>query len=474
MLRKISLLLITFILITAATIVAGADDESGITVYTNDIVTTDLDTTFIEGEVPVADGQEIVIQHGVHIIASKAMPKTGAPASFRIKVPAEYLDADAPVSLRVRATAGSKVSESLPAKVEITYKPRETQTVKTGSSEYNLTLPGIKESLDTETTSGSDVMYISNNPDVVSVDEEGTLIPVGQGEAEISVKALGNSRYDGAETSVDVKVDEIDAYSVTFHSSIKGEEEEQTDEQIINVGESTSLESVPFECSEHQFLGWATEEGGLVEYNNEATVTDLAAKGENQDLYAVWTGDGARAAVAWAIQIANDDSFNYGDKPEANAIGCYFCGTNCGPVKYNKPSGYEKTYVCLTFVGAAYAHGAEDPEIYYADRRGKMPLYLNDDNFSKFSCWEKIGRCCDLTLDDLKPGDVLIQWSDYNDNDGHACMYAGNGDIVESSGGGWSSNSIGLKKGEAAGRLSSYGGDSINYVMRYVGPNAED
>ena len=40
MLRKISLLLITFILITAATIVAGADDESGITVYTNDIVTT--------------------------------------------------------------------------------------------------------------------------------------------------------------------------------------------------------------------------------------------------------------------------------------------------------------------------------------------------------------------------------------------------------------------------------------------------
>ena len=135
MLRKISLLLITFILITAATIVAGADDESGITVYTNDIVTTDLDTTFIEGEVPVADGQEIVIQHGVHIIASKAMPKTGAPASFRIKVPAEYLDADAPVSLRVRATAGRKVSESLPAKVEITYKPRETQTVKTGSSE---------------------------------------------------------------------------------------------------------------------------------------------------------------------------------------------------------------------------------------------------------------------------------------------------------------------------------------------------
>ena len=56
-------------------------------------------------------------------------------------------------------------------------------------------------------------------------------------------------------------------------------------------------------------------------YRDSDAVIDLAEKGENTDLYAVWTGDGAVAAVAWAIDIADDDSFAYGAKPAANAIG---------------------------------------------------------------------------------------------------------------------------------------------------------
>ena len=173
------------------------------------------------------------------------------------------------------------------------------------------------------------------------------------------------------------------------------------------------------------------------------------------------------AAVNWAIDIANDNSFAYGKKPAANAIGCYFCGTNCGPVKYNKPKGYEKTYVCLTFVAAAYAHGTEDPEVYYACSHGKMPLYENDKNFSEFSCWMKIGACKDLTVNDLLPGDVIIKWSDHNDNNGHVCMYIGGNDVVESSGGGWSANSIAVKHDVAAKRLASLSSSSKNYVMRY-------
>lgn len=469
--KKTLIITISALIIAAASLFASAE-EADIVVYSNDIITTDLDATFIEGEIPVADGQEIVLQHGIKTIARKAMPQTGERATFRLKVPASVLSADSPVSLRIRATAGKTIGESLPAKITITYKPREEQTINTGKESYDLTLPGTKESLDAETASDADLMYISSNNDVVSVDDSGNLIPKKAGEAKISVKALGSSKYDGAETSVGVKVQEIDAYSVTFHSSIKGEEKEQTEEQIIHTGSSEALEAVPFSC-DHQFLGWATEEGGLVEYTDQSVVTDLAEKGGNQDLYAVWTGDGARAALAWAIQIANDDSFSYGEKPEANAIGCYFCGTNCGPVKYNKPSGYEKTYVCLTFVGAAYAHGAEDPEIYYACSHGKMPLYENDDVFSEFSCWEKIGSCSNLSLSDLKPGDVFIKWSDQNDNNGHASMYAGGDDIVESAGGGWGAGSIALNRGEASSWLSYLSSDSSNFVMRYVGPNAE-
>lgn len=178
-------------------------------------------------------------------------------------------------------------------------------------------------------------------------------------------------------------------------------------------------------------------------------------------------------AVNWAIDIANDDTFNYGAKPIANAIGCYFCGTNDKKVKNAKrkkmkdPERYEKTYVCMTFVGAAYAHGAGDPEILDQCQKRRMTLYETNDNFTQFSCWMKIGLCKDLSITDLQPGDVLIKWSDNNDNNGHACMYIGGDDLVEASGGGWSAKSIGVKKGVASARLASLSNSSKNYVMRY-------
>ena len=172
-------------------------------------------------------------------------------------------------------------------------------------------------------------------------------------------------------------------------------------------------------------------------------------------------------AVNWAKNIANDNSFTYGAKPDANAIGCYFCGTNCGPVKYYKPKGYEKTYVCMTFIGAAYAHGAKDPEILDKCSRGKMTMYETDDNFKVFSCWMKIGSCRDLTVEDLQPGDVVIKWSDGNDNNGHVFMYVGGDTLVESTGGGWGAGSIAVKSG-AASRLRELSGNRQNYVMRYT------
>ena len=178
-------------------------------------------------------------------------------------------------------------------------------------------------------------------------------------------------------------------------------------------------------------------------------------------------------AVNWAIDIANDDTFTYGKKPIANAIGCYFCGTNEKKVnrakkkKMKEPERYEKTYVCMTFVGAAYAHGAGDPEILDQCQKARMTLYETNDNFKKFSCWMKIGLCKDLKVEDLQPGDVIIKWSDFNDNNGHACMYIGDNNIVEASGGGWGPNSIAVKEGVAASRLASLSGSSKNYVMRY-------
>ena len=170
-------------------------------------------------------------------------------------------------------------------------------------------------------------------------------------------------------------------------------------------------------------------------------------------------------AVNWAVNIANDNSFSYGKKPETSRLGCYFCGTN----QIRKPKGYEKTYVCLTFLGAAYAHGAKDPDILKACQNCKMVMYSNNDNFSKFSCWMKIGACKDLTIQDLQPGDVVVDWSAGNNN-GHVWMYVGGDKFVDAEGIAdcWGPNSIAVRTG-AARKLAAEGRDSsLNYVMRYI------
>lgn len=167
-------------------------------------------------------------------------------------------------------------------------------------------------------------------------------------------------------------------------------------------------------------------------------------------------------AVVWARKIANDNSFTYGKKPETSSSGCYFCKTN----HRLKPKGFEKTYVCLTFLGAAYAHGAKDPEILKKCQKGKLTMYSNNSNFTKFSCWMKLGKCKELNISDLQIGDIIVDWSDDCSGDGHVWMYAGGDTYVDSEGFGWSADSIAVRKG-ANSYYKYCKKDNRNYVMRY-------
>lgn len=170
-----------------------------------------------------------------------------------------------------------------------------------------------------------------------------------------------------------------------------------------------------------------------------------------------------QAAVNWATAIANDNSFTYGAVPATSRVGCYYCGTN----KKNKPKGYEKTYVCMTFVHAAYAHGAGDPELLAHCKGGKYCLSLNDKVFKEYSCWEKIGLCKDLKVADLLPGDVICWYAD-DDKSGHLSLYAGNGNIVDAGRVGWGADSIAVRKGAAANYLTKGANFSKkSFVMRY-------
>ena len=183
---------------------------------------------------------------------------------------------------------------------------------------------------------------------------------------------------------------------------------------------------------------------------------------------------GADAAVEWAIKIANDDSFNYGikgshgDPGYASRCGCYFCGTNDTKVRLSGDSRYEKTYVCMTFVTAAYAHGAQDPEVLKICENGGT-LDSHDGLFDQVSCFHKIGLMKDLTVDDLLPGDVFVHYASDNQH-GHMSIYAGDGRMVDASGGSFKPDSIALRDEGSAERYLKGTWNlepEKNFVMRY-------
>lgn len=243
--------------------------------------------------------------------------------------------------------------------------------------------------------------------------------------------------------------------------------------------DSDIIEGIEHESLPIYGLQWHCDEVNMLKDGEKACLAFIKVVRKNKGISEMPSGSGdpaytsaspaVQGAINWAITIANDDSFCYGTVGPTNAPGCYFCGTNHGPNKYNKPKGYEKTYVCITFVTAAFAHGANDPEMLKLCKRGGT-LTETESNLTKYSCWQKVGSFSNLSMSDLQPGDVFIDYSATTGMDGHGCIYLGGDDLVEASGGGWSKNSIGIKKGVAARRFRQYSGDSRNYVMRYVGP----
>lgn len=174
-----------------------------------------------------------------------------------------------------------------------------------------------------------------------------------------------------------------------------------------------------------------------------------------------------KAAVDWAINIANDNSFSYGKKPYASKMGCYFCGTNGPKAKAAKghaspPSGrsWEKTYVCNTFVSAAFAHGANDPIFLKYDKKGSAAL--PGDN-TKSEALKRLGnRVKDLgkpAYSELEAGDIL------GITHKHTALYIGNGKYVDATSAGdpWGADSISVKKFTKA-KYAKY-----DYVLRYQG-----
>ena len=489
MLRKFHIFSILIIISFALALQPLAADEADFRLYNSTTTTNNLDGTFIQGDVAKAIGQKIVVTCASGTVAEKTLPNTGEKYVFRIKIPKDSININGVTSYAVTAM-NTKNEVSRVSFVRVRYKARKEQEIKLKDEEYKVDLPGDTVTIDAESSAGLDLKYESSDEEVVKVDNEGNIEPVSEGTAEITVNQLNDSEYEDASKTVKVSVKERPHYTVRLHLGkdatvdtedtdeanetdasteqqdvyISEDENNSTDadsnedrsdpddtvvEQKIAVGDKTELMAADEKKGDYEFLGWATSATGYPVYENEEEVQDLAEEDETVDLYAVWHGERAQAAIEWASMIAADNSFTYGQ----GTFKCYVCGT-----------APRKKYTCMPFLAAAYAHGAKDPIMLSG---GRHVINLHDGNFKGElgQIWEKVGLCKNLTIDDLEPGDVIIKWSAGN-NSGHAWMYGGGDTIIEAV-----PSDIHVLTSGAAAKLRRYGTSegtpSKNYVMRY-------
>ena len=314
-----------------------------------------------------------------------------------------------------------------------------------------------KKNLNAKVSSSLPLTYMSNNTSIAIVDAKGNVTGKTKGTTSIVVKQSGNNLYKSTSKTVTVTgkeksggTDSKNTYTVVFNpNGGKG----STSPQKIEVGKYEQLNANKFTRDGYEFVGWATSSNkqvisgtdvtkfknvdmkhfqlGKVLYKNKAKVKNLANKNTQIVLYAVWKGNGPRAALDWGKLIADDNHFMYNTKKKSNkTFGCYFCGDN--KKKGKKVFNGGKHYVCMTFVDACYAHGA-NCKSFWSSNGTCNGTYI--DGNSRISKIKKKARLNTIwysyngnkhgkkpSLNSLKPGDILVT---QKAKGGHVVMYWG-------------------------------------------------
>ena len=419
----------------------------------------DKNNVYVSGTINISVGQDVGVydSNGKIMYNSVKLENTNSSSSFRLQVPSRYLN-EGNNTFKVKSTPVKNVINGSNPKT-ITVNINTSSKINQTITANNITVKkGETKSLNAKVTSGLPLTYLSNNPTIATVDAKGNVLGRSKGSTTITISQSGNDKYNPVSKTITVTVTDNtpvskDTYTIIYNSNGgKG----NTPPQKAIIGQSTKLNSNKFTRDGYTFVGWATKDTksvisgkdvtkfknvdmkhfqlGKVKYKNGQSVKNLASKNKSITLYAVWKGSGQEAAADWATLVAADKHFgynffgghngkNYSKKHPSGArqnhFGCYFCKTNNMSKKYCWRGG--KTYVCMTFVDAAYAHGANCSAFWKKSKKSCNPTYINGN-----AIISKVKRNCKAiksvghpSANKAKKGDILIK------NDTHVMIYTG-------------------------------------------------
>ena len=387
------------------------------------VVTEQNPNPVVTGRVDPADGQTVVLRasEGGRILSRVKVDNTGKGAPFQLKVPASSLIRGKTVTLFVNSMYSGRTGRSNAAAVSVLWEPKEAPAPSTAARE------------------SSSVSTVKKNSAVSSprkTDGKSTKKKAKKNAEKKKLKIIVRSRQTGSllarPFSLRVRVS---SGKVSYRSSRK---------RVATVDSHGKIHPRSI---------------GRTKITIRVRDKKLGLKAKKTVVVVIrkpTAEEGRKAAVEWAVRIANDNSFSYGAGRTAHHNGCYFCGTNGGKMRTGG-SRYRKTYCCNPFIHAAYAHGAKDPAMLRACRH-KNAIAMTRESFLSKGCWRSLGK---PSFSRLIPGDVFV-------SRGHVWMYCGGNKLVESTslGGGsrsWSADTIRVRSG-AKNRYHR-----CRFVMRYTG-----
>ena len=299
---------------------------------------------------------------------------------------------------------------------------KDDQKIYTDQTEYEAK---VGESFNLNTKAKTDITYKVKGS--INVDKKGNVTCKKEGAGTITIKADRNLDYKPATKKVRVTVTK-NAQKIT---GLEKEYELKIDEELEIAPKAKT--KISYKIKDKKIAS-INKKGVLKGLSDGETKLIITAEETDEYKSAVKTitikvnsleerqKKARQAAVAWAINIANDNSFHYGRSKWAHKFGCYYCNTQGAKIKAGASrEEAAKTWCCNPFVVAAYVHGAG---VDSKCGKGGLSIGLANDGHKNMEAhnFKRVDKPSKIT--DLEVGDILQTPT-------HCMLYAGDGKIVD-------------------------------------------
>ena len=206
--KIISIIIIYLFLFTSLISTEAAAPSPRVDLDNYEISSTDKNNVYVSGTVTICAGQNIALfdSTGKIPLNYTTVKDTGSQSSFKIWVPATFLKEGTNTFKVISLPVRGKVNASMPKTVTViitTPISKKDQVITANDISLKV---NEKKNLNTKVSSNLPLTYVSQNPNIATVDANGTVYGNNVGSTSITITQAGNDKYNPTSKVITVTV----------------------------------------------------------------------------------------------------------------------------------------------------------------------------------------------------------------------------------------------------------------------------